>query len=250
MATVADQILEVIKADILSGRLRPNDAISERTLVERFQVSRTPVREALKRLRERGLLSLGRQGVVVVRDTPLADMKDLFDLRAQIEGDAALLVGKNITAKEIAELRSINRRLEKAVANTDVLQMIELRRLFHAITAEATRNRWLKDILIHLRDNAYQVGHWQSHWQDLDRARSTIDTYAHMIEALEARDGRAYKALVVKQILSAFEGYERRLKAESRARPLSLAGSTKLVDGYRTKDRRKRRRNDRTDSAQ
>jgi DNA-binding GntR family transcriptional regulator len=250
MATVADQILEVIKADILSGRLRPNDAISERTLVERFQVSRTPVREALKRLRERGMLTLGRQGVVVVRDTPLSDMKDLFDLRAQIEADAALLAVKHITVKELAELRSINRRLEKAVAKADIPQMIDLRRLFHAITAEATRNRWLKDILIHLRDNAYQVGHWQSHWQDLDRARSTIDAYAHMIDALESRDGRAYKSLVVKQILSAFEGYENRLKADSRARPLSLAGSTKLLDEYRSKERRKRRRNEHRDSAQ
>lgn len=244
MATVADQILEVIKTDILSGKLRPNESISERTLVERFQVSRTPVREALKRLRERGFLSLGRQGVVVVRDTPLSEMKDLFDLRVRIEGDAALLAAKNITAQEISELRSINQRFEKAVSKTDLGQMIELRRSFHLITSNATRNRWLKEILIHLRDNAYQVGHWQWHWQDIDRAKTTIDAYEHMIDALEKNDGRAYKSLVVKQIQSAFEGYESRLKAEPPAQPLSLTISAKRLDESRSNDHEKRKRNE------
>jgi hypothetical protein len=71
-----------------------------------------------------------------------------------------------------------------------------------------------------------------------------------MIEALESHDGRGYKALVVKQILSAFEGYENRLKAEARARPLSLTGSTKQLDGHGPKGRRKRRRNEHADSTQ
>ena len=221
MATVADQLLEIIRAEIISGKLRPNQEISERTLVERFQFSRTPVRESLKRLRERGFLTLGRKDVVMVREVSLSEMKDLFDLRVRLEGDAALLAAKNITPANVAELRAINGRFVKAVSRTDVSQMIELRRQFHSITASATRNRWLADILVQLRDNAYQADHWQRHWQDIGRANDTKDVYEQMIDALAARDGRAYKALVARQIRSAFTAYAKRLKAEPVTRQLS-----------------------------
>jgi DNA-binding GntR family transcriptional regulator len=243
VTTVADQILEIIRSEIICGKLRPNEAISERTLVERFQVSRTPVRESLKRLRERGFLTLGRQGVVMVRDVSLPELKDLFYLRVRLEGDAALLAAKNITPKEIAELRDINSRFVKAVSRADVGQMIELRRLFHSITASATRNRWLADILVHLRDNAYQAGpwQWQWHWQDIGQANNTSDMYEHMIDALAVGDGRTYRKLVAKQIRSAFDAYANRLKAEPVARQLSLPVAKRGAKGARSRIDKKRK---------
>lgn len=242
MATVADQILEIIRSEIISGILRPNEEISERTLVERFQVSRTPVRESLKRLRERGFLTLGRQGVVMVREVSLSEMKDLFDLRVRLEGDAALLAAKNITPQEIAELRDVNDRFVKAVSRSDVSQMIELRRRFHSITASATRNRWLADILVHLRDNAYQVGHWHWHWQDIGRATVTSDVYEQMIGALAAGDGRAYRNLVTKQIRTAFNAYADRLKAAPAARQLSMPAAKPGSRSVRPLGNRKRKK--------
>jgi DNA-binding GntR family transcriptional regulator len=211
MGTVADDIFEFIVTDILSGSLRPNEAISERALVERYGASRTPVREALKRLQDRGFLILGPKGVSVVRDMPIEELRDLYALRLWLEREAALLVAKQITREEIARLRQINRRFADAVARRDLLRMLEVRAEFHSTALAATRNRWTAEILIQLREKAYLVRHW--HWQDAARAEQTIQLHERMIDALQRKDGKQYSRLVVEQIQAALELYADRLTA-------------------------------------
>src|SRR6266446_3602763 len=87
--TASDQIFAQLMREILSGILRPRDQLSERALVERFGASRTPVREAVKRLLERGLLTAGRRGVAVVRDIDQREVEELYAVRLKLEAWAA-----------------------------------------------------------------------------------------------------------------------------------------------------------------
>ena len=89
-STAADHVFESIVADILAGVLRPGEQISERDLVTRFGVSRTPVREAIKRLFERGFVEAGAKGVAVVVEIGRDDLRKLYDVREQMEGTAAV----------------------------------------------------------------------------------------------------------------------------------------------------------------
>jgi DNA-binding GntR family transcriptional regulator len=88
--TIADEVFNHIVRDILSGSLRPKDQISERELVARFSASRTPVREALKRLHERGFLTIGTKGVAVIRDMSREEVEELYSMRLRLERTAAL----------------------------------------------------------------------------------------------------------------------------------------------------------------
>jgi DNA-binding GntR family transcriptional regulator len=215
-STAADNVFESVVADILGGALRPREHLSERDLVMRFGVSRTPVREAIKRLFERGLVEAGPKGVAVVVEIGGDDLRNLYELRQQMESSAAALTIANITATELEELRRINKRFGAALAKRDLVRMLEVRAQFHAKLARATRNRWLAEILVMLRDRAYVVRHL--HWQDAERAAQTVQIHDRMIEALQRRDLKAYRDLVVRQIRAAIDCYDSQLRAPSPGR--------------------------------
>ena len=73
--------------------------------------------------------------------------------------------------------------------------MLAVRAEFHGIVARATRNRWLADILVMLRERSYVVRHY--HWQDAGRAAQTLRLHEEMIRALEDRKAQVYHRLVV-----------------------------------------------------
>lgn len=216
VTTAADRVFDEVVSDILTGSLRPREQISERDLVARFGVSRTPVREAVKRLFERGFVEAGPKGVAVVADMAAEDLRKLYDLRLKLEADAAKLTAANITPEEIAELRAISREFSAALARRDLVRMLEVRAEFHAVAVRATGNRWLAEVLIMLRDRAYPVRHL--HWQDVERAAQTIGIHDRMLDALQMRDAKRYRELVLRQIGAAIECYDSQLRAPLKPR--------------------------------
>jgi DNA-binding GntR family transcriptional regulator len=225
--TIADEVFNHIVRDILSGSLRPKDQISERELVARFSASRTPVREALKRLHERGFLTIGTKGVAVIRDMSREEVEELYSMRLRLERTAAILTNKNITDEEIQQLKKVNRRFAVAVKSRDLSDMLSIRAEFHAILANATRNRWLASTLIMMREYAYAVRH--AHWQDPQRAAQTIDTHAQMIACLEARKGATFGNLVVAHVREALRLYRNRLVALPSERQPAAAKRRRVV---------------------
>jgi len=229
-STEADRVFNGIVSDILAGAIRPRDRLSERDLVARYGVSRTPVREATKRLLERGFVTTGPKGVAVVVDISLQDLRKLYALRLQLEHSAAKLIAANITAEEIDRLKQINKRFKAALSQRDLVKMLEVRADFHAVLTGATRNPWLEMVLVMLRDKAYMVRHY--HWQDFDRAAQTFDIHNDMIKALEAHDAAAFSHLACQQISAAITTYENRLQVPSwhaepeRASPAAPARKT------------------------
>ena len=119
----------------------------------------------------------------------------------------------NITPQEIVALKQINKEFKQALEQRDLVRMLEVRADFHALLGRATRNRWLAEVLVMLRDKAYVVRHY--HWQDFHRASATLDIHNQMIKALEARDTELFVQLVCRQISAAIDTYENRLQAPS-----------------------------------
>jgi len=221
-STAADLVFGSVVADILAGALRPRDHISERDLVTRFGVSRTPVREAIKRLFERGLVESGPKGVAVVVDIGAEDLRKLYELRQQMESSAAALTAANITPADLEGLRRVNKQFGTALAKRDLARMLEIRASFHATLVRATGNRWLAEILVMLRDRAYVVRHM--HWQDAERAGQTLRIHDQMIDALQRRDVKAYRELVVGQIRAAIDCYDSQLRVPNVGRRTAGTG--------------------------
>lgn len=116
--TAATSILGILKQDILSLRLRPGDALSEKVLTARFGVSRTPVREALMRLSEEGLVDVFPQSGTYVALIPISSLPEAVVIRQALEGAAVALAAERATPSNISQLLA-NIAQQEAMAELD-----------------------------------------------------------------------------------------------------------------------------------
>lgn len=102
--SIADQIFEQLERDILSGKYPRGEVLSELGLANQLGVSRTPVREAIRRLEQENILEESGRGLVVVGISK-EDMLDMYEIRLQIEGLAARRAAERITDEELSAMR-------------------------------------------------------------------------------------------------------------------------------------------------
>jgi DNA-binding GntR family transcriptional regulator len=112
--TKADEIALVLEEAIVSGELEPGQVLRQEELSERFDVSRTPVREALRRLAALGLVSFVPNRGVRVRTITIDELREAFLVRAELESLATEIAAPKFTAKELEELERVEEAFSKA----------------------------------------------------------------------------------------------------------------------------------------
>jgi len=195
--SLKDKIYESLKQAITSMNIYADDAelrLDERRLSEKLEISRTPVREALARLEQEGLVHIvPRRGVYIVRKTK-AEILEMITVWAALEGMAARLITQNASDEEIASLRSMFTTFEgnQVQANIDEYSDTNIR--FHQAILKIGRCKLLTDIadnlFIHMRSIRART------IVEKDRANRSIIDHMHIIEALENRDTELAEKLV------------------------------------------------------
>ncbi len=104
--SIADQIFENLERDILSGKYKRGEVLSELRLAKELDVSRTPIREALLRLEQENLLVESGRGMAVL-GISMQDMMDMYEIRLSIEGGMARRAASNISDEQLAELLEV-----------------------------------------------------------------------------------------------------------------------------------------------
>lgn len=135
---LADEVYDRVRADIVHGKLRPNQRLVEADLATRFTASRTPVRETLQRLVLDGLVLRNRGGWVVHEHSP-EEIQAIYEVRAALEGYAAFLAARRASAKELTALAAVCPDPEAALElgpNT----LVDLNDKFHNGVIDAARN--------------------------------------------------------------------------------------------------------------
>lgn len=201
----ADRVYRRLEAAILSGRLKPREHIVERDLVAELNVSRTPIREALARLRAAGLVAGGGGRGVVVSDFTRQEIRDLYYLREALERAAAKLIVKRASAADVEDARSLNEAFRKACERDDLRAMIDANNAFHRRINEISGNRFLVEDLEHVRLKAFLVRH--ATWMESGAAMASADEHEEMLAALETRDRRAFERTVLKHMNVAKNAY-------------------------------------------
>jgi len=143
MSGAAARAYEMIKAEIIAGRLAGNTRLKEAELAKLTCVSRTPVREALRWLEADGLVVMSPNSGAHVALWSAQDLREITDLRALLESFGASLAAKKISAEQITHLEDLQSRMEIAIAqaNSDSLgQLAGLNKEFHLAIIEATGN--------------------------------------------------------------------------------------------------------------
>jgi Transcriptional regulators len=151
-----DVVFNTLRQAILKGELKPGERLMEIQLANRLGVSRTPIREAIRKLELEGLvLMIPRKGAEVAQIT-IKNLQDVLQVRGALEQLAIQIVCKNITEEGIAELKKANKEFEKAIKQGDLTVITDADVEFHEIIYNATNNTRLINILNNLREQMYR----------------------------------------------------------------------------------------------
>ena len=207
MAKASDKAYETIRAMILSGELAAGDQLGEEALADRCGVSRTPVRDALRRLEAELLVNRTDSQRSYVADWSIDDVADAFELRAMLEGHAARRAAERMDDETLERLRACNSGLFSAVKgkNADIGTFLDRNREFHAIILEAADSRRLASLLGSLIEQPV-VWRTAQHYgrESFNRSHSEHDD---LLAAFARRDGAWAQDIMAGHIRRAFHAY-------------------------------------------
>ncbi|MDD7969660.1 GntR family transcriptional regulator [Roseinatronobacter alkalisoli] len=175
--------------EIRHGTLPPGARLREVDLAARLGISRTPVREAIRRLEADGLVEhLPRQGATL-RRLSYAEVMELYEMRAVLEGTAARLAARAASELELRELAGINAEM---TASTNPEDIVRLNRLFHAALVNTAKNRYLQRAIAAMGRTLLILG--RSTLFDPARIATGAQEHEELLRALQNRDGTAAEA--------------------------------------------------------
>ena len=153
-----DVVFNTLRSAILTGKLEPGERLMEIALANKLGVSRTPIREAIRKLELEGLVIMTpRKGAEVARITE-KDLQDVLEVRESLENLATELACERITGEEIEDLKIKNEAFREAVekGKADFSELAELDVAFHDVIFNASKNSRLIQILSNLREQMYR----------------------------------------------------------------------------------------------
>ncbi len=151
-----DVVFNTLRQAILRGEMEPGERLMEIQLAQKLGVSRTPIREAIRKLELEGLvIMIPRKGAEVAHITE-KDMRDVLEVRATLEELAVTLACKNVTDEKLAELKAANKLFETAIVSKDVVNIVDADVHFHDIIYSMTDNARLIQIINNLREQMYR----------------------------------------------------------------------------------------------
>ena len=150
-ASLHEQTYQTLRTSILSGELAPDERLVETQLAKQLEVSRTPIREALRQLQREGLVTMDTSGGLRVISVSVADAVHLYDCRMALEQAAvreACLHASDRTLEDLQQsIAQAERAVQRAASTLNTFEMLNLDYQFHRQIAESTGNPWLTDLL-------------------------------------------------------------------------------------------------------
>ncbi len=200
MARASDTVRGLIEKEISRGKLRPGDLIDEKMLSERFQVSRTPAREAIMQLAATGLVQMRPRHGAVVSELSADEAVAMLETLACLESEAAALAAQRIRQEELDQLIKVHAESEDAAHSNDSKRYIEFNRQFHGLIYAGARNTYIADLIRQTRSRlAYY--HTSSLYQRSRVERSWIE-HGKVVSAIEKGDPTEAQAAMRDHILS------------------------------------------------
>lgn len=201
--SIADQIFEQLERDILTGKYPRGEVLSELRLSAELGVSRTPVREAIRRLEQENILEESGRGVVVI-GISREDMLDMYEIRMQLEGLAAAKAAARVSDEELMEMKEaldLQRfYIEKTGGdNSDQIKNLDSR--FHELLYKSIGSRAFADTLLslHKKMAKYRMASVRKH----SRAVHSLEEHMEIYEALKAHDPERCAAVTLQHVSNA-----------------------------------------------
>lgn len=187
-----DVVFQTLREAILRGELKPGERLMEIALAERLGVSRTPIREAIRKLELEGLvIMIPRRGAQVAKITE-KDLTDVLEVRIGLENMVIEKACHLMTPEQLNRLEEAERDFEKAMADGDLKKLAIADEQFHNLIYEACDNRRLLQMLSNLREQLYRYR--IEYMKDEDTRNLLVEEHRDIYEAISMRDIERAKA--------------------------------------------------------
>lgn len=200
--SLADQVFEHLETDILSGKYSKGETLTESKLSVELGVSRTPIREALRRLEQEHLIEEAPKGVVVVGISE-KDLDDIFAIRLKLEGAVAAMAAKNYTEEQLAIVREALEFQEFYLNKNDPDRIKTMDSRFHETIYKMSGSTVFYDVLepLHKKILKYR----RASVSNTCRAEASVAEHRAIYEALNARDSELASELITEHLNNAYE---------------------------------------------
>jgi len=213
--SMTGKVYAALRRDILSCQIVPGQDLSEGELATRFKMSKTPVREALSKLRTEGLVkAFPRRGYQVAPVT-FQDMNELFEVRNMLEGRATELASQNITADGLRQLSNLADVMYDPSEQLSIRRFVQANRDFHEIIASFSGNVRLQSMVMQVLDELQRFFHLGAQLRDI--GTETTDYHHQIVAALKAGDGALSRQVMIAHNDASKEGLMAALTQQSRS---------------------------------
>lgn len=206
---VADRLRELITR----GELSPGERLNERVLTERFGISRTPLREAVKILSSEGLVKLLPNRGAVVTTITRADAENMFQVMAVLEALGGELACQRASEKDFAEVKELHRQMRTYHAEGDLADYFEFNQRIHQKIIDCAGNGELTDayrrISVRIRRARYMANLSKPRWNE------AMEEHEQILDALIRRDSERLKALLTAHLTNKFRVIQAWLETEN-----------------------------------
>lgn len=182
-------VYEELKTLILTGQIHPGMRLMEEELAEEMGVSRTPIREAIRKLEKEGLITIEPRRGAYVSQMSTEDMVDILEVRQNMEGLAARLAALRMSGEEKQKLVEMADRYGKAVSDGNMEEMIRCDTAFHHMIVEATGNRILIKMVEQLQELVLRFRYL--YYDNFKRAEQMIREHEQIYSAIMEENAEA-----------------------------------------------------------
>jgi DNA-binding GntR family transcriptional regulator len=198
--SLADQVFEQLENDILTGKYQYGEIITEAKLSQDLGVSRTPIREALRRLEQEGIIADSGKGMKVLGIT-IQDISDIYEIRLRLEGVAASWAAKHATEENIAELAGILDLQEFYAERGDSEHIRDMDTKFHESLYTFSGSPILKNTLMPLHKRVMKYR--KASLEKTGRALHSTQEHRAIYEAIKARNAEQAEKLTTAHVFAA-----------------------------------------------
>lgn len=194
-ATIAEQISQQLAEQILSGKLKPGQRIEEKRVTDEFEVSRTPVREALHQLASTGLIAMQPHRGATVVDMDVEQLSDMFEAQAEIEALCAKMAAIRMSNIERKKLQHIAEQSKPSLKKSDHKNYSNSNEELHKLIYKGAHNQSLEQIALNLWNRVAPFRR-SIFFKQSNRMNHSFDEHQRIIQAIVNGDKeQAYLAM-------------------------------------------------------
>ena len=211
-----DVVFNTLRQAILKGELKPGERLMEIALAERLGVSRTPIREAMRKLEQEGLVvMIPRRGAQVANITE-KDLNDVLEVRMALENLSIENACKKMTEEQLAELKKAAKVFEATMEEGNLVKLAEADVAFHEVIYQSSDNCRLNQVLNNLREQIYRYR--VEYLKEEETRKLLVKEHDEIYEAIRNRDVKTAQEISYQHIENQREAIIRSIREENDSR--------------------------------